>query len=96
MDPVVDLDAARAALLEVRGRSPVIGAPALVTIDAIRAAVEVLRGVTIRSPLVPFGPPEDRRYLKAESLQPIGAFKLRGAYVSIASLPPEARATPCA
>ena len=31
-----------------------------------------------------------RRYLKAESLQPIGAFKLRGAYVAVASLAPEA------
>jgi threonine dehydratase len=37
---------------------------------------------------VPFGPPEARRYLKAESLQPIGAFKLRGAYAAIASLAP--------
>ena len=38
----------------------------------------------------PFGPPDARRYLKAESLQPIGAFKLRGAYVAVASLSPEA------
>jgi threonine dehydratase len=58
----------------------------LVTLDDIRAAAERLVGVTIRTPLVPFGPPEARRYLKAESLQPIGAFKLRGAYVAIASL----------
>ena len=40
----------------------------------------------------PFGPPTDRRFLKAESLQPIGAFKIRGAYVAIASLPAEALA----
>jgi threonine dehydratase len=58
----------------------------LVTIEAIRAAAATLRGITIRTPLVQFGPPEDERYLKAESLQPIGAFKLRGAYVAIASL----------
>lgn len=58
----------------------------LVTIDAMRAAAERLRGVTIRSPLVAFGPPERGLFLKAESLQPIGAFKLRGAYVAIASL----------
>ena len=38
---------------------------------------------------MPFGPAPGR-YLKAESLQPIGAFKLRGAYVAVASLPPEA------
>jgi len=63
----------------------------LVTIDAIRAAAELLRGVAIHTPLVPFGPPDDRAFLKAESLQPIGAFKIRGAYVAIASLSPEER-----
>jgi threonine dehydratase len=35
---------------------------------------------------VGFGPAAARRFLKAESLQPIGAFKLRGAYVAVASL----------
>ena len=64
----------------------------LVTIDAIRAAAERLRGIVIRSPLVPFGPAADRRYLKAESLQPIGAFKLRGAYSTIATLDAAERA----
>jgi threonine dehydratase len=59
----------------------------LVTIDDIRAAAAILRGIAIRSPLVPFGPPGDRRWLKAESLQPTGAFKLRGAYHAIADLP---------
>jgi Threonine dehydratase len=58
----------------------------LVTLDEIRAAAALLRGVAVRTPLVPFGPPEARRYLKAESLQPIGAFKLRGAYAAVASL----------
>jgi threonine dehydratase len=64
----------------------------LVPIEAIRAAAERLRGITIRTPLVGFGTPADRHFLKAESLQPIGAFKLRGAYVAIASLSQEARA----
>ncbi len=67
-------------------------APDLVTIDAIRAAAAMLRGIAIRTPLVPFGPPDDRVFLKAESLQPIGAFKLRGAYVAIAGLSSEALA----
>ena len=58
----------------------------LVELDAIRAAAERLRGVTTRTPLVPFGPRAARQFLKAESLQPIGAFKLRGAYATIASL----------
>jgi threonine dehydratase len=58
----------------------------LVTLDAVRAAAGTLRGIAIRTPLVPFGRPESRRYFKAESLQPIGAFKIRGAYVAVASL----------
>ena len=75
------------------------GEPALVTLDAIRAAAEVIRGVTVRTPLLPFGPAIEgdrfgrtRAWLKPESLQPIGAFKLRGAYYNIATLPPERRA----
>ena len=59
---------------------------ALVTLDAIRAAATRLHGVATWTPLVPFGPPGDGLWLKAESLQPIGAFKLRGAYVAIAGL----------
>ena len=58
----------------------------LVGIEAIRAAALTLEGVATRTPLVPFGPPAERRLLKAESLQPIGAFKIRGAYVAVASL----------
>jgi len=64
----------------------------LVTIEAIRAASETLRGIAVRTPLIAFGDPADRRWLKAESLQPIGAFKIRGAYVAIASLTPAERA----
>ena len=63
----------------------------LVGIDAVRAAAATLRGIAIRTPLVPFGRPEARRFLKAESLQPIGAFKIRGAYVAVASLTPDER-----
>lgn len=65
--------------------------PALVGLPEIRAAAAVLRGITVRTPLVPFGRPERRHWLKAESLQPIGAFKLRGAYVAAALLTPEER-----
>jgi threonine dehydratase len=61
----------------------------LVTIDDIRAAAIGLRGIVVRTPLVAFGPPEANRWLKAETLQPIGAFKLRGAYHAIAGLPAE-------
>lgn len=65
--------------------------PALVDIDAIRAAAATLAGIAVHTPLVPFGRPERRQWLKAESLQPIGAFKLRGAYVAAAALTDEAR-----
>ena len=63
----------------------------LVGLEAIRAAAATLRGVAVRTPLIPFGRPEERMLLKAESLQPIGAFKIRGAYVAVASLDRAAR-----
>jgi threonine dehydratase len=42
--------------------------------------------------LIPLDRDGSRLYLKPENLQPIGAFKLRGAYNKIASLTPEERA----
>jgi threonine dehydratase len=66
--------------------------PGLIGLDAIRAAAERLRGITVRTPVVPFAGPPPRLFVKAESLQPIGAFKLRGAYNAIACLPPDERA----
>ncbi|HVM25251.1 MAG TPA: threonine/serine dehydratase [Candidatus Limnocylindrales bacterium] len=57
--------------------------PQLVTIEDIRAAAERIRGVATRTPLVRW---DDRTWLKPESLQPIGAFKMRGAYNRIRSL----------
>ncbi len=75
------------------------GTPDLVTLEEIRQAAERIAGVVVRTPLIPFGPPlEGNRYghprtwIKPESLQPIGAFKLRGAYNAIASLSDEERA----
>ncbi|HZA45939.1 MAG TPA: threonine/serine dehydratase [Rubrobacter sp.] len=52
-----------------------------------------LRGVALRTPLVPcpHGRPGRALYFKPESLQPTGAFKLRGAYNKIFSLSPEER-----
>jgi threonine dehydratase len=53
-----------------------------------------LDGITVRTTLFPshlhhFNGHDDRRslYLKPENLQPIGAFKLRGAYNKISSIP---------
>ena len=65
--------------------------PELVSIDEIRAAAAGLDGVALRTPLVPYpriGPP---LLLKAESLQPTGSFKLRGAYTAISALSAAAR-----
>ncbi len=60
----------------------------------VAAARRRIRGVALETPLVPCpGGDEGRRlFLKAESLQPTGAFKLRGAYNKISCLGDEARA----
>src|SRR5205823_4171533 len=51
-----------------------------------------LEGVAIRTPLLPATGLGDDVFLKAESLQKGGAFKLRGAYTFVSRLSPEARA----
>lgn len=65
----------------------------MVSLDDIRAARERIRGVAVRTPVLPFSKSEDNRrlYFKPESFQPIGAFKIRGAYNKIASLSDEER-----
>lgn len=57
----------------------------------IRAAHACLDGVTVRTPLIPLEYQGATLHLKPENLQPIGAFKLRGAYNKIASLADEER-----
>ncbi len=61
----------------------------LVTLDEIRAAAARIRGAAVRTPLLRW---DDTTWLKPESLQPIGAFKMRGAYNLIASLADDERA----
>lgn len=58
----------------------------------IRAAAQRLKRVAVRTPLIPF-PSAGRGDLliKPESLQPTGAFKLRGAYNAISMLPDAGR-----
>jgi threonine dehydratase len=63
----------------------------MVTLNDIRAAQNRIRGTITRTGLIELGPwsgaEESRRlFLKPENQQPIGAFKLRGAYNKIASL----------
>jgi threonine dehydratase len=70
----------------------------LVTIDDIRRAADGLAGITVRTPLLAFGRPvagdprgHARTWIKPEMLQPIGAFKLRGAWNAVSSLGPDER-----
>lgn len=68
----------------------------LVSLEALRHAATVLRGVAVRTPLLPFDALGERigtaAYIKPEMLQRGGAFKLRGAYHYVAALPAEVRA----
>jgi threonine dehydratase len=64
----------------------------LVSVDEIRAAADRLAGVAVRTPLVPFPGVDPLLLVKPESLQPTGAFKLRGAYAAISALPAGVRA----
>jgi threonine dehydratase len=65
----------------------------MVSLDDIRAAQVLLHGIAVRTPLFEWTAPADQRklFLKLENLQPIGAFKLRGAYNKVASLSGEER-----
>ncbi|MDX6566663.1 MAG: threo-3-hydroxy-L-aspartate ammonia-lyase, partial [Gaiellales bacterium] len=55
--------------------------------DDVRAAARVLKGVVHRTPVVTSRTLGDNVFLKPECLQRVGAFKFRGAYNKIASLP---------
>lgn len=57
----------------------------LVSVDEVRAAARRIEGVGVRTQLLPF-PGKPGLLIKPESLQPIGAFKLRGAYNAIRAL----------
>jgi threonine dehydratase len=67
---------------------------ALLTLSAFQEAEVRIRGVAARTPLVRLAAPgldSVEVWVKAEGLQPIGSFKLRGAYNRIAQLTPEER-----
>ena len=63
--------------------------PTLVTLDEIRRAAERLRSVALRTPLLAW---DETTWLKPESLQPVGSFKIRGAYAKISRLTDAERA----
>src|SRR5438270_295852 len=71
----------------------------IVTLDEIKRAQQRLQNVAVRTPLIAARVAHDeaerrderRLYVKPENLQPVGSFKLRGAYNKIASLTPDER-----
>jgi len=65
----------------------------MVSLRDIQQARALLAGIAIRTPLLEQTAPSDERklFLKLENLQPIGAFKLRGAYNKVASLSDDER-----
>lgn len=63
----------------------------LVTLTDVRAAAENVKGRVVRTPLLA-APYAGDLWLKPENLQSIGAFKIRGAYHAVASLPADLRA----
>jgi threonine dehydratase len=64
-----------------------------VTLESLRAAARVLDGVAVRTPVLELADLSSRVgvpvALKCELLQPIGAFKLRGAYNAVARVAAE-------
>jgi threonine dehydratase len=64
-----------------------------ISLDEIRAAAERIKPLARVTPLIDVSGPAGRPFfLKAESLQPAGAFKIRGAYNMVAQLTPAERA----
>jgi threonine dehydratase len=67
-----------------------------ISLESIRDAAGAVYGAAIRTPLVRVMLPDDRNgpdgfelYLKLEVLQPIGSFKIRGAYNVVRQLTPD-------
>ncbi len=80
----------------VPGTSAVLRQAPLVTIEALRDAVRVLEGVAVRTPLLEMPVLTQRVGVpvaaKCEHQQPVGAFKIRGAYVAVSKIPEPKRA----
>jgi threonine dehydratase len=62
--------------------------PRQISVDTIRKAAKRVYDVAVRTPLVPLqvGGDGPDIYLKLETLQPIGSFKIRGAYNAVSHL----------
>lgn len=66
----------------------------LITLDDIQAAAERIAHAAVRTPLLQadWADPGRPLWIKPENLQPIGAFKIRGAFNAIGNLPAAGRA----
>jgi threonine dehydratase len=66
-----------------------------VSLEELRRAAEGLQGVALRTPLLCSPALSDRVgvpiWLKCEHLQPVGSFKIRGAYAAVSRIPSEIR-----
>jgi threonine dehydratase len=62
-----------------------------ISLDTIRDAARTIYEAAVRTPLVPLrvDPGQPEIYLKLETLQPIGSFKIRGAYNAVRHLSAE-------
>jgi threonine dehydratase len=62
-----------------------------IPLAAVRDAARAIYEAAVRTPLVrvPLDAPAPDLYLKLEVLQPIGSFKIRGAYNAVRQLPPD-------
>lgn len=65
-------------------------AEGLVTLDDVRDAADRIAGIAVRTPLL--ASPWPGLFLKPECLQPMGAFKIRGAVNAVSRLDPQVRA----
>lgn len=62
------------------------------TPEGVKAAAHKLAAILPETPLLPLDTPEGRVWVKCENLQPVGAFKLRGAYHRLSDLSDDERA----
>ena len=69
---------------------------AAVSLEALRSAARGLEGVAVQTPLLDMPALAARLGVpvaaKCEQLQPVGAFKIRGAYTAVSRIPPDLRA----
>lgn len=64
----------------------------MISLDDLHAAQQRIQGVALHTPFIPFlGQSDQQLFFKPENFQPIGAFKIRGAYNAIASLSEDER-----